>query len=55
MDILHVALMCSVPNFTGDRGHRISAASAKMVSSGVKLEFTILALWCFDKMECSHL
>ena len=35
--------------------HRISAASAKMVSSGVKLEFTILALWCFDKMECSHL
>ena len=36
-------------------GHRISAASAKMVTSGVKLEFTILALWCFDKMECSHL
>ena len=36
-------------------GHRISAASAKMVSSGVKLEFTILALWRFGKMECSHL
>ena len=36
-------------------GHRISAASAKMVSSGVKLEFATPALWRFGKMECSHL
>ena len=35
--------------------HRISAASAKMVSSGVKLEFATPALWRFGKMECSHL